>query len=98
MAQTLLSIETLDKQTPSINIEHLKPTFLGKFVYSLFPLRRRIVLANMNVVFGDVLSSLEIRRLAQCFYSHIIRLGFENLSMSWWSEDKIRRRIRIIGH
>ncbi len=81
-----------------INVKHLPVTFFGKLVYYLMPVRRKTVLANMNLVFGGLLTKAEIKRLAQSFYTHLLTLCLENLSMSWMRKSTLKDRVVIIGH
>ncbi len=55
------------------------PSLLGKLIYHLLPLRRRVILANLERVFGAELSRKEIVRLAQATYAHFARLLAENV-------------------
>jgi KDO2-lipid IV(A) lauroyltransferase len=52
----------------------LKVPWYGQGAYHLLPIRRAVVLANMRRVFGQTLDEEEIRRLAQAFYGHFLRL------------------------
>ena len=78
-------------------ISELKPSLLGSAMYSLFPLRRRIVMANLRQVFGDQLSEPELRRLARCFYSHFAKTIVEDLAMVVSSERRIAGKVDVIG-
>lgn len=78
-------------------ISDLKPSFLGSAVYSLFPLRRRIVMENLHQAFGDRFSDAEIRRLARCFYSHMLKTIGENLVMMVSSERRIAGQVDVLG-
>ena len=78
-------------------VKNLKPTFLGKFLYTCVPIRRQVALSNMRLVFGRELSESEIRHLAKAFYSHLAKTFLENLILGWMSEDQIRKKIRVEG-
>jgi len=78
-------------------VKNLKPTFLGKFLYTCVPIRRQVALSNMRLVFGRELSDSEIRHLAKGFYSHLAKTFLENLVLGWLSEDQIRKKIRVEG-
>ena len=56
-----------------------------------------MVLENLRTVYGPSLSDADQRRMAQCFYTHLSKLFFENLSLSWMSQDQIRNQLRIEG-
>jgi len=78
-------------------ISELKPSLVGSAMYSLFPLRRRIVMANLRRVFGDLLSEAELRRLARCFYSHFVKTIAEDLVMLVSSERRIAEQVDVVG-
>jgi len=78
-------------------ISDLKPSFFGSAVYSLLPVRRRIVMENLQQVFGDRLSEPERRRLARCFYSHFSKTIAENLAMMVSSERRIAGQVDVFG-
>jgi len=78
-------------------ISELKPSLLGSAMYSLFPVRRRIVMENLRQVFGDRLSEPDLRRLARCFYSHIAETVAENLAMLVSSERRIAAKVDVVG-
>lgn len=76
----------------------LKPSLLAKLTYYLFPLRRQVVLENIDRVFCDRLSASDRKKLAQCFYGHMMLLILENLRSSWMSEGEIKRHVRVEGY
>lgn len=78
-------------------IRSLKPTLAGKFFYYCLPFRKRIILNNMKTVFGDRLTSDEIRNLAQSFYGHIATSLKENVLMRFLSEEQIKNKAKVVG-
>jgi KDO2-lipid IV(A) lauroyltransferase len=60
-------------------VRGISPGILGKLFYYLLPIRRRIVLSNLDRVFGGQLAHREIVRLAQAGYAHFARMIGENL-------------------
>ena len=78
-------------------ISELKPSLLGSAMYSLIPVRRHIVMENLQQVFGDRLSELDLRRLARCFYSHTAKTIAENLAMLVSSERRIAGKVDVVG-
>ena len=78
-------------------ISDLKPSLLGSALYSLVPVRRRIVMENLQQAFGDRVSEPELRRLARCFYSHISKTIGENLAMMVSSERRIADQVDVFG-
>jgi KDO2-lipid IV(A) lauroyltransferase len=78
-------------------VASLQPGFWGKFFYHCLPLRKRIVLANLQYVFGNVLSQQEIKKLAQCFYLHFFRTLGENIAMRFMSEQQVCDQAVVVG-
>ncbi len=92
------STETLSGGAGDLaGISELKPSLLGSAMYSLLPVRRRIVMENLRQVFGDRLSEPDLRRLARCFYSHIAKTVAENLAMLVSSERRIAAKVDVVG-
>ncbi len=79
-------------------IAALRVTLAGRFLYSCVPFRRRVVLANIQQVFGEQLSQQEKIRLAQAFYSHVACTLKELVKMRFMSEQKIRNMVEVRGH
>jgi len=95
--QESISISEINQNSvkwPNLNC---KPTLVGKFVYHCIPVRRKVVLDNLRLVFGGRLSPEEITGLAQCFYGHLFKIILENLASSWVSTGALRRRVRVVG-
>ena len=67
----------------------------GKLLYHLLPIRRRVILSNLRLVFGDSLSEIEIRELAQAHYAHLGRLVREFLTFPWRSAEQRRAMVRV---
>jgi KDO2-lipid IV(A) lauroyltransferase len=78
-------------------IADLKPSLFGSALYSLLPVRRRIVMENLQQAFGDRLNETDLRRLARCFYSHISKTIVENLAMMVNSERRIAGQVDVFG-
>lgn len=79
-------------------LKTLSPTWAGKFFYYCLPYRKKIVRQNMQRVFGDVLSTAEIKFLMQCFYSHLALSLKENMLMRFMTQEEIAAKAEIIGH
>ena len=88
----------MDRMALLQTLSDLKPTRLGKFLYYCLPYRRRVVLSNMHLVFGSLLSPQEIKHLAQCFYSHLGLSLKENIGMRFMREDRLIEKARVVGH
>jgi KDO2-lipid IV(A) lauroyltransferase len=78
-------------------ISDLKPSLFGSAMYSLFPVRRRVVMENLHQVFGDQFTEPELCRLARCFYGHILKTIGENLAMMVSSERRIAGQVDVFG-
>jgi KDO2-lipid IV(A) lauroyltransferase len=67
----------------------------GRLIFHLLPIRRRVVLANMRRVFGGTLDDAGIRRLAQAFYAHFLRLTGEFLVFPFLSCKRREMLVRV---
>jgi KDO2-lipid IV(A) lauroyltransferase len=72
-----------------------RPGLLGKLLFHFFPVRRRVVLANLRRVFGGRIPDAEIRRIAQAFYAHFARLLIDCLRLPWLSAGRRARLVRV---
>jgi len=75
----------------------LRPSLGGVLCYWLLPVRRRVILDNLRQVFGDGLDPRARRRVAQCFYSHVLRSVAEYLTTIWTSRRRQAERVDIVG-
>ena len=69
--------------------------FAGRFLFRIFPLRRKVILANLNRVYGDTVAPGEIVRLAQAHYGHLWRLFGEFLKFRWLSQARKTALVRV---
>ncbi len=67
----------------------------GRLAYRLLPFRRRVVLDNLQLVFGDTLTKEQITQLAQAHYAHIWRLMVEFLRFPMMSRSRRARLARV---
>jgi len=74
---------------------HLAVPLAGKILFHLFPVRRRLVLENLQRVYGATVSDAEIRRIAQAHYAHLWRLVCEFVVFSWLSPARRAARARV---
>jgi KDO2-lipid IV(A) lauroyltransferase len=51
----------------------------GRLIYTLFPVRRRVILDNLQRVYGATVPQEEIVRIAQAHYAHLARMIWEFL-------------------
>ena len=69
--------------------------WFGTLFYYLFPFRRRLVLSNMRLVFGEVLGEEDLRRLAQSYYAHFVRFMIEFGRLPFMSAKKRQAWVRV---
>jgi len=81
----------------TLDISGLNPSWLGSAFYTLFPVRRRIVMENMRQAFGNEFGDRELKRLAKCFYGHVAKTIAENLAMMVSSDQRISEQVDVIG-
>lgn len=88
-----------DKQIHDLKayISDLKPSWLGRFIFRYLPFRKKIVLSNLNNVFGEVLTLEEIKTLAQAFYGHLIKSIQETFLLRFVSPKSLLQRVVILG-
>ncbi len=67
----------------------------GKLLYRFLPLRRDVIRANLDRVFGATVPAGEIERLAQAHYGHLWRLLGEFLKFRWLSSAKRAALVRV---
>lgn len=91
------AITESDKQRVINYVAKLKPSVAGKFFYYCLPYRKKIVLENMQRVFGQVLSVNDRIKLAQSFYSHLAKSIKENILLRFKSMETIKNSVEIIG-
>jgi KDO2-lipid IV(A) lauroyltransferase len=68
---------------------------VGRLLYRVLPLRRRVVLDNLRRVYGNCVTEAEIERLAQAHYGHLARLLFEFLWYPLLSDRKRMAMVRV---
>ena len=79
-------------------IKRLPISIAGRLIYHVFPYRRKIIMGNINQVFGKGLNSLEKIRLAKAFYSHLATSLKEACYLRFMSEKALRDRVEVRGH
>ena len=68
---------------------------LGRFLYRVVPIRRRVILSNLRRVFAGKVPESEIRRLAQAHYAHLWRLVVEFVRFAWKSPARCAAWVRV---
>lgn len=79
-------------------IDGLKVSSMGRFIYYCFPYRRSVLFSNIDQVYGDSLSDRQKKHLAQAFYSHAAMSIKEMISLRFISQEKLRSRVDVKGH
>lgn len=69
--------------------------WIGKLLFHLFPVRRRVILANLRRAFGTRHGEPDIARIAQAHYAHLARLVWEFLSFPFVPAARRRARVRV---
>lgn len=78
-------------------VRALRPSPLGRVLSRLCPVRRAVVLRNMQRVFGDSLGTADYRRLAEAFYAHMGRFIFETIAYTLKSPRRLAGEVRVEG-
>jgi Kdo2-lipid IVA lauroyltransferase/acyltransferase len=83
---------------PDIDINQLPVTWTGHFLYRFLPYRKKVILDNINQVFGDDLSSSQKTYLAKAFYSHLATSLKETMQMRFISEKNLKSQVEVRGY
>lgn len=73
------------------------PSWAARLLYTLLPLRRKVVLDNLQRVYGERVDAAEISRLAQAHYGHLGRLFWEFLWYPWLPRARKLAMVRVEG-
>jgi KDO2-lipid IV(A) lauroyltransferase len=87
----------LQRQKIKSYVANLKPTWLGRLAYSCFPFKKKTVLKNMRFVFDEILSETEIKKLAICFYGHIVQTIKEWFLIPFMTLERIKQKGEMHG-
>jgi KDO2-lipid IV(A) lauroyltransferase len=68
---------------------------IGRLLYRMLPLRRKVILDNLRRVFGESAPPAEIEALARAHYAHFGRLLWEFLRFPWMSAERRRSMVRV---
>lgn len=79
-------------------ISQLPISLSGRLIYKFLPYRRKIVMNNINQVFGNQLNPIEKKRLAQAFYSHLSKSIKETVQLRFMSEQSLKDKVEVRGH
>ena len=70
----------------------------GKLIAKLLPYRRKVILANSDIVFGDRISPQAKQHLLIAFYSHLAAIIAETVKLRFLSDQELQAKVTIIGH
>ena len=79
-------------------IDELPVSLAGRIIHTILPYRRKVVMANMDQVFGDTLPQAQKTHLAKAFYSHLATSIKEMIQLRFMSEKKLRERVEVRGY
>jgi KDO2-lipid IV(A) lauroyltransferase len=82
----------------SQQINALPVSAFGRFIYRFLPYRKRLILANMNQVFGNQLTDKQKHHLTKAYYSHLATSLKEALQLRFMTEKKLREQVEVIGY
>jgi KDO2-lipid IV(A) lauroyltransferase len=74
-----------------------RPSWAARLLYRLLPLRRKVVLDNLQRVYGERVDASEIVRLAQAHYGHLGRLLWEFVWFPWLPRSRKLAMVRVEG-
>jgi phosphopantetheine--protein transferase-like protein len=75
----------------------IKPTWGGKFIFRWMPYRRKVILENLNRVYGANVDAAQIALLAQAHYGHLLTLLKELIQFRFWSEARKKAMVKVEG-
>lgn len=78
-------------------LDRLEITLPGRLMYHLFPLRKHIIMRNIDRVFNARASKQQKINLAKAFYSHFLTTIKEIISIRWRNQETLRKTIEIRG-
>ncbi|MBP8035052.1 MAG: 4'-phosphopantetheinyl transferase superfamily protein [Burkholderiaceae bacterium] len=73
------------------------PTWAGKFIYRWLPYRRRVILENLERVYGGKVDAGQIELLAQAHYGHLWSLLAELVKFRFLSAEQKKDMVRVLG-
>lgn len=79
-------------------INSLPLSLSGRFLYRYLPYRRKVIMANIAQVFGELLTAEQQTRLAKAFYSHLATSIKEAIQLRFMSEKTLSKCVEVRGH
>ena len=78
-------------------IADLPVSLWGRFIYRFLPYRRAVVMANLDRVYRDKLSPAQKQRVAQAYYSHLLKSLKEALLVRFMSVEQLSQSVEVRG-
>lgn len=82
----------------SEKINALPLTFAGRLLYAVFPYRKKVVQANIELVYKDTLTPAQKKHLAKAFYSHLATSLSDLIRLRFMSEKDLADAVEVRGH
>lgn len=79
-------------------IRALPVTWAGLFLYYLIPYRKKLILANIEQVFGSTLTYEHRIHLTKAYYSHLATSFRETLQLRFMNEVALKNKVKVLGH
>lgn len=76
----------------------VSPSLAGRFMYHCVPYRRRVIMANIDQVYGESKTRFEKIQLAKAFYSHLITSMKEMILLRFMSDATLRDQVEVRHH
>ena len=70
----------------------------GRVMYRFFPYRKKVIISNINQVFGETLSPAAKKHLIIAFYAHFLKNLKETWRLRFMSEAGLMANVRVEGH
>jgi len=75
----------------------IQPSWGGRFIFRWLPYRRKVILENLNRVYGAHVDAAQINLLAQAHYGHLLSLLKELFQFRFLSEARKKSIVRVEG-
>lgn len=75
----------------------INPSWGGRFIFRWLPYRRKVILDNLNRVYGAQVDASQIALLAQAHYGHLLSLLKELIQFRFLSEARKKSIVRVEG-
>ena len=71
---------------------------LGRFIYYVIPIRRKVAQENVERVYKDTISAQEKKRIVLRSYQTLAILGIETLRLRYMSKEKLLKTLQVRGN